>query len=228
MTSLAQQIAKDSPLEERLRALDLVRPDERFTGFSERFGWRRGGDESYIAAADIEVVSDNTTIRPVLMKAIVGFGTTKEKVEAMLERRELLESVGVKTSDLYACEDSVFYERFLPETVDPVAYVRNDDPRLSDLITYASALDVLGFAPVARDERFFRDLLADDDGAYVIDFGSDLGTPNPHHPSHHGRDALERIARRATIDHSQRKALDSAYDASADAIRSIIAQYDQC
>lgn len=219
MNSLADQVANGISLEDRLRALNLVRPHERFRSFSERFGWRKGGDESYIAAADITVESDQMLVRPVLMKAIVGFGTTNEKIAQMLSNRQILESAGVKTSELYACEDAVFYERFLPEEVDPVSYFKRSDPRTVDLIRYAAALDALGYTQVARGEAFFRDLLADHTGAYVVDFGSDLGPPKPTQQSDIGYQSLERIAREAGLTSEQQDTLERRYESVRTSIR---------
>lgn len=209
------QLALEGDLEKRLHELTILSPTERLIHASERFGWRRGGNESYIAAMDLSVESDTSRIdRPVLLKAIIGYGTTKEKIEGMLARRSLLESAGVGTSHLFAVDDSVFYEGFLPETIEPVSYVKRRDPRTDDLIRYAAALDELGFEPVARAEAFFRDLMADEHGAYVIDFGSDLGEPGSNQTTH-GLEALRKVSSRANANFEE---LETRYESYRDEV----------
>lgn len=213
MGSLADTIAPEGNLEERLRELNIVRPSETLVGFNDRFDWTRGGNETFIAAADARVSSKTgTSNRPFIAKAVVGFGTTQQKIENMLANRGLLESAGAPVSELYKHEDSTFYERFLPEQVDAIAYAKREDPRTKDLTAYAAAIDELGYNPIRRrGADLFKELLADGTGAYAFDFGEDLGQPGASNDAHAGLDALNYVIERADLSKERADALMDDY-----------------
>ena len=137
--------------------------------------WERAGGESYILPF---VAAQKETGTPIV-RALFKANTTMNPERAItqgVEKRHMLEKLGVKTPRLYGYGGGVVLEEFLPHDVDEALNIFGN--KIFQDIAYAyGAIASGGFSPVANG--LIRDFRADNDGnMHMIDFGSDLGEPS--------------------------------------------------
>lgn len=135
--------------------------------------WHRSGAETY--ASDFTVQSDQGTVH-MLAKACVAFSPT-ETMNDWLKRRAYLQENGANVPILYGVGKAVLIEEFIPysfrERIADISADKLDSMRDSLQSTCELILN-LGFNVLS-----LHDLRSRDSDAVIVDFGSDLGSPNP-------------------------------------------------
>ncbi len=159
-------------LENALKSLKLVKADETLLDFQEIYGWKKGGDETYIAAARLEISDGQSrTKRAFISKAIVSF-QIDERIKSMMKRRQHLEQIGILTPEVFSIYSGCINQAFIPLSCDDA--LKNPTlERLKQLARIAAKLDLAGYTTL----NFVRDLRSDELNWFYVDFGFDLGEP---------------------------------------------------
>jgi hypothetical protein len=169
-------------LEEVLRKIQVLGFHEKLLDYEELFDWRRGGAETYVAAAELVIEQDTDSIkrRKFMAKAIVSMGMPPEvRIKNWMGRYELLKRHGVKVPNIYSHFRGVFYQEYIELSIDEyLSHIGSSSHKRAffkdNLITIAMILDNLRFYSIA----FIGDLRFDCNGnCYIVDVGEDLGGP---------------------------------------------------
>lgn len=159
-------------IETGLRRVNILTSGEQMTAFEDGETWRRGGGETFVADATIELTGGSEAIRHVIGKALVSFATPLDsKLGIWLRRRSFLAKSGVAVPFLYSGLDAIIFEEFIDR---PLGTDDLLDPNMLDQIGKIGArLDFNGFPTLS----FLSDLRTKDRRIYYVDFGFDLGEP---------------------------------------------------
>ncbi len=182
-----------------LAQLGVVREGERLLSFEEWHDYQRGGDEVYVAAAQLIIESHGQRVtRPFVSKAIIRGHITLSR---MLHRRALLAAWSIPAPELYSVADMCINEQYIPYAIEPEAAQsgRITPGVLDDIIHAAAVLDAKGFPTLS----FIHDMRTDGTRAYYVDFGWDLWDPGPR-PLDNAYRVLIAFARRYLRDAQQR------------------------
>lgn len=139
--------------------------------------WHRSGSESFSFVFD--VFSGDASQRCII-KAYTPYYSGDDLTagfDRLLARRKLIQEAGGRVPRLYAAHRCTVLERFIRFDLDVAMRVLDRPAReriRTDVLAIASALDALRFKPI---NGWLKGLRADDSGAFIIDFGSDLGGP---------------------------------------------------
>ena len=196
--SLGTELAKKhSGLEAALKAINVLRPDEKLTGFEEIYDWQRGGAETYVTAARYTASSSiGQREGGIISKAVLAFGPISERISDMMKRRGILESAGVQTPAVYSTADGCIVEEYIEKSIGEAVKKGNpDETLLSGIVDVAVKLDKAGF----RTTNFIQDLRTDGEKVFYTDWGFDLGEPSPE-PSQTALLRLRKFARDIKID----------------------------
>jgi hypothetical protein len=136
--------------------------------------WHRGGAETYICVFDLR--GHCGRLHRFLFKSFVpDVISVGEALAAVAERRGLLVSADVLVPTVFGESSGTWLEQYVPlrlaDVVRTLPLEEDGAPWLTDLMTYAVAVDPLGFAPIAP----LADLRTDGVRVYPVDFGQDLG-----------------------------------------------------
>ena len=162
-----------SRIESGLRVAGVLRTAERMTAYSDCEPWHRGGGETYVADAIIEVAGGSESSRHVIAKAVVSFATSLEaKLEVLLTRRAMLTKLGIAVPELYSARDAMVLEEFIDRPIGETDLA--DEGILQQVGCIAAKLDCSGFTTLS----FLSDMRVKDGCLYYVDFGFDLGEPS--------------------------------------------------
>lgn len=168
-------MSQQPTLNDALLYLGLLPPGEIMSSI-EGGEWVRGGGETFHIV--FQIYTQNERVYKYIIKACVTFGGgtgVLSKVSEWISKRELLKISGISTPNLYATNNGLILEEFIPYSIKEVEF----SPKiLSDLAKLTGTLTNLGFSPM---EGFFSDLRSRKDDVVIIDFGEDLGHPNQDH-----------------------------------------------
>lgn len=140
--------------------------------------WERGGGESYILPCRI-TTTDHKGVpqeKVLMLKACIKMATPDDPERPsrqLLERRQDLGSLGIKTPTLYGYRNAGFLEDFIEQDIrDGLADDGNREAILEGAARTYGTLARGGYAPL---HRFLTDLRWDGENLVCIDFGDDLG-----------------------------------------------------
>jgi hypothetical protein len=180
--SLSDEILKLSgceSLKNALNKLGLLRNiNKDFSLIESKEGWFRGGSETYIFK--FSVAQENEEPLDCIIKACVAFspGSSPEKIlESWIDRRILLQQEGIRTPHLYAKGFGVLIEEGIPFSFKEI-FLRSSSKKelfIKELILMAAKIGKLGFTPIEP----FSGLRSRGNDIVIVDFGQDLGSPNP-------------------------------------------------
>jgi hypothetical protein len=175
------QKATQTSIDIGLRQKGMVSHGEILKEYRDIFGWRRGGAESYICAAEITLITNEQYLekRKYICKALFTFGPSAEIAKRWVERYNLLSQNGIKVPRIYFSGSGVIIQDYIEHSLQD--YIRNRCKSKSDitalykqLYEIAECLDSLRFSPIA----IIRDILVSTSGiCFVVDVGEDLGGP---------------------------------------------------
>lgn len=174
------KIAETNDIEAALYKLSILETTEGLLNYQITRDWERSGAETY--TFEFVVNTTNGKRIPLILKALVSYSpasTLEDELGQLIKRRQLLESYGVVTPTLYYSGRGVWLEQWVPYSLkDRMSQILSNETIsekiISQLFTFAIALDELGFRPIAP----FDDLRTDDNQVFVIDFGQDMGPPS--------------------------------------------------
>jgi hypothetical protein len=172
LTKLSNQPDLNSALIE----LTLITAEESGAGAIEltHADWYRAGSETYICNFSIRT---RTQTKRFVLKAVVAFSTAQQLDEILrtwVERRQLLQTSGVKTPTLHYAGTGVILEEYIPYTL--LQFLEQGPTPLSlikSAAEYVGVLSKLRFSPIDA----FSDLRTDGYQVIPVDFGEDLGPP---------------------------------------------------
>jgi len=161
------------------RTLGILDEDERLISIVSS-NWRRGGAETYILTADIDLETEDgkSMRRSVIAKAYAGLGlgvSPEERIENWRRRAEILSRAGVPTPEVFSIFDGLLFMQYIDESLTDVL-----QPQISSdsvewaaecLIDMTTKLDSLSLLPTC----LLGDLRTDLHEIYITDFGEDLG-----------------------------------------------------
>ncbi len=155
--------------EQCMRHLGILEDAEVLMEYEDLYPWRRGGAETYIAAARVQT---NLKEKRFIAKALFSFATSPERqLQDWARRRAQLITLGIRTPILYSSCKGVIYEDFIEEEFN---YSSLSEPAVVDqLVNIAATLDRNGYASLS----FTKDIRIMDKLLYYVDFGFDLGEP---------------------------------------------------
>lgn len=151
------------------QALSSLNPDPQWN-------WKPSGAESYSFVFDIVSGAERNRY---ILKAYTPFPSgvsLTDLFDRLLAKRRLIEEAGGRTPHLYAAYKCTVLETYIRYTLRE-ALSQLDAPACerirTDVLRIASALDWHRFKPIS----WLDDILADESGAFLVDFGADLGEP---------------------------------------------------
>lgn len=162
-------------LEETLRAYNIIKPDEKFMGYTETLDWERGGGETYIAKGLVRIRTPRGTLtdREFIAKAIVKM-FPEHHGEQWQGRMNLLSRMTVRIPESYSYSKATFYQEVIPFTAEEVLKRADSAKRkelLEKLAYIVCVLDTFGFWPI----EVLHSLRSDGEEFYYVDVGEDLG-----------------------------------------------------
>ena len=157
-------------LEEGLVRAGVISAAERLTTFVDVTAWHQGGAETFVG--DSYLSTDRGGSHHIIGKALFSFGSTPERMlGSWLGRRETLRRVGVRVPILYSAFAGTLYEEYVEAELFEHFFC--SDALAVDVARTAALIDWAGFESLA----FLDDLRTQEERAYYVDFGFDLGDP---------------------------------------------------
>jgi hypothetical protein len=166
-----------------LRQMDMITASETLKEYKDLFGWKRGGAESFICAAEISVIKNDQHFekRKYICKAVFSFGSdSKTVLERWVERYKLLSHNGVKIPRIYFYGGGNFIQEYIEYSLESYLLERCKSASefsslYNQIFKIAESLDKLQFSPVT----FINDIRVSTTGTcFFVDVGEDLGGPN--------------------------------------------------
>ena len=176
--------------EEELKTMGVLDPSDTLFAISIFLGSQRGGAETFIEGYSVTFQNPSGEISEIkfLRKSIVTFGDIDQKIRSREEKRRYLSERGIRVPRFFGTKSGDIFEEFIESPVDVSSIVRSiysngqmNEDLIGQLSKIASVLDGEGFRPVSPG--FLGDLVFDGKVFYFVDFGSDLGPPNPSQPN---------------------------------------------
>lgn len=134
--------------------------------------WHRPGTESYIMQFDVKTGDLSTSA---LVKACIKLDPTST-VNDWIQRRDTLSQNGISVPVLYSVQRGEYIEEFVPYTIREAYKAGSDGERYAIeqgfIHTYKKLFEI-GFNPISM-----HDIRSRGDDVVLIDFGSDLGSPD--------------------------------------------------
>lgn len=160
-------------LQERLIQIGLIKERDALEKYEDLFSWRRGGAETFVAAAKITTSSKTIFC---LGKAFITLGSLPERrVEIINERRNVFQNLNIPVPQLYGVNRGTLYEEYIDEDLSS-NLSKISDNCLRMIGKVGALLDKHGYRP----SNFLQDMRYSEskDSVYYVDFGSDLGEPS--------------------------------------------------
>jgi hypothetical protein len=161
----------------------MITASETLKEYKDLFGWKRGGAESFICAAEISVIKNDQHFekRKYICKAVFSFGSdSKTVLERWVERYKLLSHNGVKIPRIYFYGGGNFIQEYIEYSLESYLLERCKSASefsslYNQIFKIAESLDKLQFSPVT----FINDIRVSTTGTcFFVDVGEDLGGPN--------------------------------------------------
>lgn len=171
-------------LENGLIKAGVIKPAERLTTFVDVTAWHQGGAETFVG--DSYLSTDRGVCHHIIGKALFSFGLKPERMlDSWLSRRETLRRIGVRVPTLYSAFGGTLYEEYVEAEL--VEHFSGSEALATDVARTAALIDWAGFESLA----FLDDLRTQEERAYYVDFGFDLGDPTGV-PNKRARSNIER------------------------------------
>jgi hypothetical protein len=157
-------------LESGLVRAGVIGATERLNTFVDVTTWHQGGAETFVG--DSYLNTDRVWRRHIVGKALFSFAVTPERMlDSWLSRRETLRLIGVRVPILYAAFAGTLYEEYIESELFERSLC--SETLTTDVARTAALVDRAGFESLS----FLSDLRTQNEKAYYVDFGFDLGDP---------------------------------------------------